>query len=63
MRAAVAVAHKILLAVWHMLSKRKGYAELGAEYLDGLERTKTVQRLAARIEALGFAVTVGPPAA
>ena len=37
-RAIVAVAHKILVATYHMLSHQVFYSELGDLYLDNLNR-------------------------
>src|SRR5262250_561560 len=37
-RAAVAVAHKILVAVYHILSQNVSYNELGDLYLDKLNK-------------------------
>ena len=42
-RAAIAIAHKILIAVYHMLSTGTGYAELGETYLDGLEKRRVTR--------------------
>jgi transposase len=39
-RAAVAVAHKILVAIYHMLSNQVAYNELGDVYLDTLKALK-----------------------
>ncbi len=62
MRAALAIAHKILVAAYHMLAKGLGYKELGEAYLDQIGRTKTVANLKRRIERLGYRVTLEPTA-
>ena len=52
MRAALAIAHKILVAAYHMLAKGLPYRELGEAYLDQIAQTRTVANLKRRIERL-----------
>ena len=54
-RAAMAVAHSILIAAYEMLRKQADYQDLGARYLDLLAKTKVKSRLVRRLEALGTA--------
>ena len=61
-RAAVAIAHKILIAA-HAVLSGKTYRELGGGYLDSLHRRQTLKNLTRRIERLGFDVRVTPKAA
>jgi hypothetical protein len=56
LRAAVAIAHKILVAAFHILSQRVTYHDLGDAYLDYIDRTRTAKNLVRRLERLGFAV-------
>jgi transposase len=56
LRAAVAIAHKILVAAFHILSQRVTYHDLGDAYLDHIDRTRTAKNLVRRLERLGFAV-------
>ena len=56
LRAAVAIAHKILTAAFHILSAGVAYHELGDSYLDNIDRTRTAKNLVRRLERLGFAV-------
>jgi transposase len=58
MRAALAIAHKILVAAYHMLAKGLAYRELGDAYLDQIGRTRTVANLKRRLERLGYRVTL-----
>src|SRR5499427_5074746 len=58
LRAAVAIAHKILVAAYHMLAKGLGYRELGETYLDQLDQTRTAANLKRRLERLGYIVTL-----
>jgi len=62
-RAAMAIAHKILIAAYHMLSTRSPYRDLGPTYLDGIEKRRTTRNLVRRLERLGYEVTLGPKAA
>jgi transposase len=55
-RAAVAVAHKILVAIYHMFSQRVCYNELGDLYLDKLNKHHLTRNLLHRLERLGYTV-------
>ena len=59
-KAAVAVAHKILVAAFHMLQRATAFADLGAEYLDRVDKHRTAKRLVRRLDALGYAVMLRP---
>jgi transposase len=56
LRAAVAIAHKILVAAYHMLARQLPYQDLGGSYLDKLDETRTTNNLVRRLERLGYAV-------
>lgn len=67
-KAAIAVAHAILVIAYHLIKNGTTYEELGPHFLDHLNRDRVAQRLKKRIESLGFDVTVStsplnPPAA
>ncbi len=62
-RAAVAIAHKILVAIYHMLSHRVCYNELGDLYLDKLNKHHLTRNLVHRLERLGYTVTLQQKAA
>jgi transposase len=62
-RAIIAVAHSMMRSVFHMLSRNEAYCELGANYFDERRRHYTVDRLARRIEHLGYRVSLEPVAA
>jgi transposase len=57
-RAVVAIAHKILLAIYHMLSQQVSYNDLGDLYLDKLNKKHLTRNLVHRLERLGYAVTL-----
>jgi transposase len=57
-RAAVAVAHKILTAIYHMLTHQRSYHELGDLYLDKLNKHQITRHLLRRLQRLGYSVTL-----
>jgi transposase len=57
-RAMVAIAHKILVAIYHMLSQQVSYNDLGDLYLDKLNKNHLTRNLVHRLERLGYAVTL-----
>jgi len=59
-RAAMAIAHKILIAAYHMLSRGVDYNELGPAFLDQLSADVTKHGLVKRLERLGYQVTLQP---
>jgi transposase len=62
-RAAVAVAHKILVAIYQMFSHQACYNELGDLYLDKLNKHHLTRNLVHRLERLGYTVTLDQKAA
>jgi transposase len=60
-RAAIAIAHQLVIAVYHILSKRVPYRELGEGYHDSRARTRSAKNLVRRLESLGFTVQIEPP--
>lgn len=56
-RAAMAVAHKILVAAYFMLRDGVDYADLGEAYLDTRNAEATSRALVKRLEAMGYKVT------
>lgn len=57
-RAAVAIAHKILVSIYHMLSQNVSYNDLGDLYLDNLNKHHLTRNLVHRLERLGYSVTL-----
>ncbi len=55
-RAAVAVVHKILMAIFHILSHRVCYNELGDLYLDKFNKHHLTRNLVHRLERLEYTV-------
>ena len=63
-RAAVAVAHTILIIIYHLLVEETEYRDLGAQYFDQRHREAVERRLVRRLEQLGYTVALTPaPAA
>ena len=61
-KAVVAVAHTILVIVYHMLKHGVPYHELGAAYLDQRERERATRRHVKQLERLGHHVILEPAA-
>jgi transposase len=64
-KAAIAVAHTILVIIYHVLRDQEGYHELGGHYFEERDRQAIEKRLIRRLEKLGYEVSVKsvPPAA
>jgi len=58
-RAAVAVAHSILVIVYHILTRHEPYHDLGVTYFDERDRQAVERRLVKRLQALGYDVACG----
>ena len=59
-RAAVAVAHAILIIVYHLLTRAEAYQEYQTLTADDRWRRRVQQRALDQLRALGFAVTIAP---
>jgi transposase len=59
-RAILAVAHKLLVIIYHVLKTKKPYNELGEAYFDQLERVQIERRSIRRLEQLGYEVSLTP---
>lgn len=59
-KAKVAVAHTLLIIIYHWLNQGGVYQDLGATYLDSLQQERVRQRLVQRLQALGYEVSVVP---
>jgi transposase len=62
-RALVAIAHKQLVAVYHILKFATPYREVGETYLDRLQERRVVRNHVARLQALGYTVSLTRPVA
>ena len=59
-RAVVAIAHKILVSIYHMFSQNVSYNDLGDLYLAKLNTHHVTRNLVRRLERLGYSVTLTP---
>jgi transposase len=59
-RAAIAVAHSILVIAYHMLLRGTEYIDLGADYFDKRNEQQVQHRLVKRLEHLGYKVSLEP---
>jgi len=57
-RAAMAVAHSMLVAIYHMLRNGEHFEDLGPHFHDEQHRDRVVRRTVQRLEELGYRVTI-----
>lgn len=57
-RALVAVAHALLVAVYHMLQDGTFHQDLGANYFDERRRQQSVRNAVRHLQRLGYKVTI-----
>jgi len=62
-KAAVAVAHSILVIAWHLLTDDCDFQDLGGDYFNQRDTDRTRQRAIHQLEALGYHVTLKTDAA
>lgn len=62
-RAAIAVAHSILVIAYHMLQNGTEYRDLGGDYFDKRNKDRLQHSLVKRLEGLGLEVTLTPAVA
>ena len=62
-RAAVAVAHSIIVIAYYMLNRGEDYRDLGSNYFDHRQHDQVKNRLMRRLEALGYSVQLTPAGA
>jgi len=59
-RALVAVANSLIQVIWHLLTHRKTYSDLGSNYFEQLNKQRLTQSLVRRLEKLGHTVALQP---
>jgi transposase len=59
-QAIIAVAHKLLVIIYHMLKDNKPYQDRGADHFDQLDAARIERRAIQRLEQLGYRVTLAP---
>lgn len=57
-RAFIAIAHSMLIAVYHILKELQPYKELGCDYYDTCNHEKIIQRNVRSLERLGVNVVI-----
>jgi transposase len=62
-KASLAVAHSLLVAVWHMLQTGETYLDPGGDFYARRDPARTTRRLVAQLERLGHTVTLTEGAA
>jgi transposase len=60
-KAALAIAHKLLIAVYHILTTGTPFRDLGETFLDKIDVKRTAKRYVQKLEKLGFKVIIGAP--
>ncbi len=59
-RAAVIVAHSLVVDIWYVLTRQQPYADLGVDYFDRRDQDHVWCQAVKRLEGLGDAVTLTP---
>jgi len=59
-KANMALAHQLLIIIFHVIEDGTVYSELGASYQDQRDKPKLARRLIERLGKLGFYVTLQP---
>jgi len=59
-RALVAVAHSLLVVIYHGLRTGRPYQDLGVDYFEKLDAARIVKSHVRRLERLGYTVTLAP---
>ena len=59
-RALIALGHTILIIVYHLLTRKQPYQDLGAAYFDTRDQRRIEHRLVRRLERLGYCVSLQP---
>jgi len=62
-RGLVAVAHSLLLVVYHLLQRGTEYRDLGRDFLDRMRADHLVRYHMKRLQQLGLTVNVAPATA
>jgi hypothetical protein len=59
-KAVMALAHHIILIVYNILKRGEEYVEVGGDFYDRQNKSKTVSRMVSRLTKLGYQVTLTP---
>lgn len=61
-RALIAVAHSLLITIYHLLKYQRAYQDLGPDFFDRLNQQRLTNYLVKRLQSLGHTVTLTPAA-
>ena len=59
-KAVMAVAHSLLVIIYHMLRDKQPYRDLGATFFETREKERVVKGALRRLEGLGYTVVLQP---
>jgi len=59
-QAIVALAHSLLVSIYHMLRDHQPYGDLGPDHFDRLVSARIQHHHVRRLEQLGYVVTLTP---
>ena len=59
-RALVAVMHKIVIAIWHVLHDKTAYHDLGGDYFVKRDPERAMRRMQRQANALGLTIRFDP---
>jgi transposase len=57
-KAVMALAHHMVVIIYQVLSRGEEYVEMGGDYYDRRDKTKTMERLVRRLTRLGYHVRI-----
>lgn len=60
-KAVVAVAHSVLVVVYHVLAKQEPYQDLGPDYFHKQDKEQQARRFVRQLETLGYHVELASP--
>lgn len=61
-RATIAVAHSMLIAIYHVLNEGVAFRDLGADYYDNFNREHKIKSYLKRLQSLGWSPELAPTA-
>jgi transposase len=59
-KAVWAVAHSVIVSIYHLLQSKQSYQDLGADYFEQLEAPRLERHHVRQLERLGYSVTLSP---
>jgi len=59
-KAVMAVAHSLLVIIYHMLRDKQPYRDLGATFFEMRDKERAIKGALRRLESLGYTITLQP---